>query len=248
MAEAKTVESIRETLEEIHHLQDRLADLNGRLRRGPVLLKNQENNIQKAAAKLDKIKSEHQKLLAESNQKEQEVAAHDRSIEKRRTQLAEAKTNKDYQALQIQIEAALRSRGSLDDAALEAIDKTEKFAENIPPAEDEVKKAEELYEVTKKKFLADKPLIEAEAADWTAELKDAEAKLPKEFREIYNRLVQSNGGNEALAVVANNKYCGGCNLQIPINSLAQILAHKPIVCSSCARLLYVPKEYEFDKG
>ncbi|MDR3181875.1 MAG: hypothetical protein LBT89_02980 [Planctomycetaceae bacterium] len=241
-------ESIRDTLEEIHHLQDNLADLNGRLRRGPILLKNQENNIHKAAAKLDKVKGEHQKLLAESKQKEQEVAAHDQSIEKRRTQLAEAKTNKDYQALQIQIEAALRSRSDLDDTALEAIDRAEKFAENVPPAENEVKKAEELYEATKKKFQADKPALESEIAELTKQLHAIEAKLPREFREIYDRLVRTNGGNEALAIVANNKYCGGCNLQVPINSLAQIVAKKPIVCSSCARLLYIPEDYEFDKG
>jgi predicted nucleic acid-binding Zn-ribbon protein len=241
-------DDIRDALEKLHHLQDRLAELNGRLRRGPVLLKTQENNIQKAGAKLAQVKAEHQKLLAEAKQKENEVAAHDQQIAKRKTQLAEAKTNKDYQALQLQIDTDINTRSVMDDTALEAIMKAEQFAANIPPVEEEVKKYTELYETSQRKINADKPKLEEEIAEFTSQLRGVEVLLPKDFRDIYERLVRTNGGGGTLAVVANNKYCGGCNLQIPINSLALILAKKPVVCSSCGRLLYVPKDYEFDKG
>jgi predicted nucleic acid-binding Zn-ribbon protein len=163
-------------------------------------------------------------------------------------QLQEAKTNKEYQALLLQIQTDEVARGPLDDAALDAIFKAENFAENFPLVEVDLKKAQELYETTKHKFLSEKPHIESEVADYNEQLQTEEVKLPREFREVYERLVRSVGGENALAVVEGQKYCGGCNHQIPVNSLAHIIAKKPVTCSSCARLLYVPADFMFDKG
>ena len=242
------IDNIREVLEQVHLIQTRLGDLNSRLRRGPVLLKNQEANIQKHTGKLDTLKAEYQTLLADVKNKEQEVDVHTQTIARRKLQLQESKTNKEYQALQIQIQTDEAARDVHDDKALEAIEKAERFALKFPPVEAELQKAREIYEATKKKFVADKPHIESEIADYQKELTLEECKMVKEFRDIYNRLVRSVGGENALAVVVDQKYCGGCNHQIPVNSLAHILAKKPITCSSCARLLYVPKDFQFDKG
>lgn len=242
-------DDIRGVLEHIHSIQTILNELNGRLRRGPLLLKNQENNIGKQQEKLDKTNAELQKLKSAAKQKELEVAANEQSLEKRKQQLLEAKTNKEYSALQLQIKADEQARSVLDDEALEAIEKAEKFASTVPAIEAELKKVQELFNTTKERFIAEKPNIERQIKEYTAELLQEETQLPRDFREIYERLVRSmNDGSEVLAVVVNQKFCGGCNHQVPINSLAQILAKKPVVCSSCARLLYLPENFEFDKG
>jgi predicted nucleic acid-binding Zn-ribbon protein len=242
------IDGIRDVLEQVHLIQTRLGDLNGRLRRGPLVLKTQESNIQKFTEKLGKLQEEHRLLVADAKRKEQEVNVHDQVITKRKLQLQEAKTNKEYQALLLQIQLDESARGPLDDTALDAMDKAEKFAMNFPPAEAEVKKAQELYETTKQKFFTEKPHIESEIADYHKQVEAEEAKMPSAFREVYDRLVRSVGGENALAVVEGQKYCGGCNHQIPVNSLAHILAKTPVACSSCARLLYVPADFQFDKG
>ena len=239
---------IRDVLEQVHLIQTRLGDLEGRLRRGPILLKNQEGNIQKLTAKLEQLKAEHRVLVGDAKDKEQKVAAHDQAIAKRKMQLQEAKTNKEYQALQLQIETDEMTRGALDDLALEAMEKAEQFTKNFLPVEAEIKKAQELYDTTKQKFFSEKHHIESEIVEYNKQLQTEESKMPKDFRIVYDRLIHSVGGTNALAVVEDQKYCGGCNHQIPVNSLAHILAKKPVTCSSCARLLYVPADFQFDKG
>ncbi len=238
----------RSVLERVHELQTLLGDLNGRLKRGPIVLKNQEKAIEKQQAQLDSVRETLRTLQAEAKVKENEVAANDLHIAKRKTQLQEAKTNKEYEALQLQIKADEAARGVLDDEALEALDKAENFEKTIPPVELELKKIRDLFQQTKQKLETDKPGVEADIKRYAVQLTEMEAQLPREFREIYDRLIRSVGGYEALGKVENQKFCGGCNHQIPINSLAQILQNKPIVCSSCGRLLYVPKDYVFDKG
>ena len=128
---------IRDVLEQVHLIQTRLGDLEGRLRRGPILLKTQEGNIQKLTAKLEQLKAEHRVLTADAKDKEQKVAAHDQAIAKRKLQLQEAKTNKEYQALQLQIESDEAARGALDDSALDAMEKADNFTQNFPPVEAE---------------------------------------------------------------------------------------------------------------
>jgi len=242
------IDGIRDVLEQVHLIQTRLGDLNSRLQRGPTLLKTQEGNIQKFTAKLEQLQTEHRSLVAEAKDKEQEVAAHDQAIAKRKLQLQEAKTNKEYQALQMQIQADEAARSVLDDAALNAMEKADNFVAKFAPVEAEIKKVQELYDTTKKKVFAEKSFLESEIADYNKQLQVEEAKMPKEFRDVYDRLVRSVGGTNAMAVVEEQKYCGGCSHQIPVNSLAHILAKKPVTCSSCARLLYVPADFEFDKG
>jgi predicted nucleic acid-binding Zn-ribbon protein len=242
------MKEIREILEQIHLLQTRLGSLHSRLRRGPALLKSQEANIQKLTDVCSQIQEQHRTLHADAKRKELEVLARDQALAKRKSQLQESKTNKEYQALQLQIQADEAARSVLDDEALEAIEKAEQFAEKIPAAEADIQKARETFETSRQRFAAEKPEIESEIAELSKRLESEEAKLPREFREVYNRLVRSVGGSEALAVVEQQKFCGGCNHQIPINSLAQILAKKPVTCSSCSKLLYVPADFVFDKG
>ncbi|MDR1926067.1 MAG: hypothetical protein LBQ66_16995 [Planctomycetaceae bacterium] len=239
---------IRGVLERIHNLQSQLGELNGRLRRGKLLMKSQSDAIDKNAATLQKINDEYNKLRGYAKQKELEVTHNDQNLERRRTQLREAKSNKEYQALQSQIAADEAARGVLDDEAIEAIEKADEFFVNIEAAEVELKKSQDLFERTKKKYFEDKPVIEADIVTVSELLKVEEVKLPRDFKEIYDRLVRTVGGKESLSVVENQRYCGACNHQIPINSLAIILQKKPIVCSSCARLLYVPKDFVFERG
>ncbi|MDR1484387.1 MAG: hypothetical protein LBT09_06150 [Planctomycetaceae bacterium] len=239
---------IRDVLERIHELQLQLTELNGRLRRGALLLKSQTAAIQKNEAALQTVTGEYHKLHAYAKQKESEVAHNDLNLAKRKEQLREAKTNKEYQALQLQIAADEAARSVLDDEALEAIEKAEKFHANVEAADLELSKSRELFDSTQLKYAENKPKIESDIAAVSELLKAEEVKLPREFKEIYDRLVRSLGGGESLAVVENQRYCGSCNHQIPINSLAIIMQKKPITCSSCARLLYIPKDFIFDRG
>jgi predicted nucleic acid-binding Zn-ribbon protein len=56
---------------------------------------------------------------------------------------------------------------------------------------------------------------------------------------MYRRIVRGKG-EDALAVV-ENQCCGGCNQQIPLNMLNQIMLDKPVFCKTCGRLLYLPE-------
>jgi len=71
---------IHSVLETLHRLQTQLNDLNGRLRRGPLVLKSQEAAIVKATAQLNAVLEKHKQLQVDVKMKEQEGLTGDQAI------------------------------------------------------------------------------------------------------------------------------------------------------------------------
>ena len=243
-----TVSELTELLGRLERFQRQLADLHSRLRRGSLLAKSQEAAIQTLQQKLEQARTRQKELILDIKEKESRNLESENAIARRKTQLAESKNNKEFQALKAQIAHDEQENSRLADEVLEAMDTGEKFAQTVLDAEEELKKTIQNYETSKKQFQLEEPTIRADIQRYTGELQAAENELPREFREVYDRLVKSHGGDQALAVVTNQKYCGGCNQTLPINFIALVIQGKPVPCSSCGRLLYVPEGYQFAKG
>lgn len=239
---------LTELMDRIHRMQGQLNELAGRLRRMPQVLNVQENNIAKLDKTLSGVLYEQKQLVLESKNKEKEMIASEQSLERRRVQLGEAKTNKEFLALKQQIAADEAANSVLADEAFNALEMSEAYQENVAKAQADLKKAEELHESTKKLFEQEEPLIKNDIANLNIQLKEAERELPADFKEPYERLVRALGGSEALAIVRNGKFCAGCNQQIAINLLAQVIQKKPVTCASCGRLLYVSDDIVFEKS
>jgi len=113
----------------------------------------------------------------------------------------------------------------------------------VVAAEQALAKGKEDAAKAKEAVAAERPGIQEDVERLQAEMKEVEQGLPGEFKESYNRLVRSRG-EDALSLVEGH-YCSGCNRQIPINRINELMMGKPVTCLSCGRLLYLPEEYTF---
>ena len=239
------VHELTKLLGRLERIQRQLADLHSRLRRGPLLAKSQEATIQNLQQKLEQAQARQKALILDLKEKERRNLESENAIARRKTQLAESKNNKEFQALKAQIAADEEANSLLADEVLEAMEKSENFVQVVLDAEAELKKAIKNHETSQKQFQAEEPTIRADLQKYTGELQAAENELSREFREVYDRLVKSHGGDQALAVITNQKFCGGCNQTVAINLIALVIQGRPVPCSSCGRLLYVPEGYQF---
>ena len=241
-------ELMAELLGRLDHIQRQLANLHSRLRRGPLLLKSQDATAQTLHTKLEQARAHHKELQLDVKEKEKRNLESENAIARRKTQLSEAKTNKEFQALKSQIAADEEANSSLADEVLQAMEASEQYEQTVRDAEAELQKTILLFEKTKQQIQAEEPTIRSDIQNYTEQLKAAESELSRDFREVYDRLVKSHGGDQALSVITNQKFCGGCNQTLPINFIAKVMQGQPVPCSSCGRLLYVPENYEFAKG
>ena len=243
MSDLNHENNVASLMEDIHNIQRQLSDLNSRLQRGPKMLKAQENAVNRLLAQLEQVRGEHHQLSKTARYKEEQLAQSENALNRRREQMQEAKNNKEFQALKLQIQADEAANSVLADEALEAIEKADNFMPHIEAAEKELQAAQDLWKKTQESIEKELPLVEADIVRCSDRLKIVEQKVPKEFKDIYLRLARSMGGEQALAWVTDGNFCGGCRQLIPINFVAQVVQGKPVTCKSCGRLLYAPKGF-----
>ncbi len=236
--------SCTDVLRTLHRIHRQLNDLKGRLSRGPLLKKAHQASLEKLQQQFDQAHTEHHDLRIANDQKQLQLGSGEAAVKKRRFQLTRASDNREYQALKDQIAADEMTNSILADEILEGMEKLDELAGKVHAAETELAKGKADAEQACREIDAQEPSIQADMERLQAELKEVESSLPGEFKNLYQRLVRSRG-EDALAMVEGH-YCGGCNQQITINTINDLMLAKPLACLSCGRLLYLPEDYSPD--
>ena len=113
---------ITTALRALHRIHQQLADLRERLDRGPRLARAHAANLQRLQAALEAAKAELAAARKLSDAKQKELQDAETGLERRRTQLRQSTSNKEYQALNDQIAASEMTNSVLADEALEAME------------------------------------------------------------------------------------------------------------------------------
>ena len=236
-------QTIPELMSRLHSLHRQLKTLASRKTQGEHRIRVQKKKIADATARFDEIKGRHTEMVLKAREKEDRFNQSEEALKRRRTQLNEAKNNKEYQSLKDQISADQMINDKLAEEVLEMEEAASDFAPNVEAAKKEITDAETGLADAQKDLEENAPRIAEDVARINADLAVEEAKLPREFQGFYHRLVKDFGGDTALAPVVEHSFCGNCRQQIPIRYIAQICENKPYVCMACGRLLYLPEGF-----
>ena len=227
------------SLRELHRLHSQLADLRGRLERGPKQIAGHEASVaQLTQAVADAHELVKQTQLA-ADRKQLEVRSQEGNIEKWRGQLNTASSNVEYKNLQDQIEAGLMAASVLEDETLELLGRIDDYQLAAGKAEETLESGKAELEKVRNHVESKAETLRTEIARLEADLEQAENKLSGEFLNDYRRVVRSKGA-EGMAPAEDNT-CQGCGQQITINMLADLQLSKPVFCKSCGSLLYLPE-------
>ncbi|MDA7979274.1 MAG: phospholipase [Pirellulales bacterium] len=233
---AMTSDQIR-TLHRIHrqleHLEDRRA-------RGPRQMQAQSAGVKKLEGDHAQAKSVAQAARMAADQKQLQLKSNEGKIEDLQVKLNTANSNKEYQALKEQIAADKMANSVLEDEILESMDKIEELQVAVRQAQERLEKGKAELVKLEGSIVEQLNLIEGDIKRLSAELAQAEASLPDDFRATYDRLVKSMGA-DAMAEV-EGEICSGCFTRIPPNKISQMMLSHEVTCLSCGRLLYLPED------
>ena len=235
--------NISELMVTLHRYHRQLTELRYRLKKGEQLIEYNKTRLGTAQQELEKRTAEQTRMRLAAKENETRLKTFEEGLKKRRTQLGEAKTNKEHQALKDQIEQDEKTGSTLADEVLAALDEVDKFTPTVDEARKEVERLEKLIAEAQTEYDQERPVIEADIVTYSGRLAKQEEDLPLPFEEPYRRLVEKLGGEEAMAPIVNGNYCGHCNTLIPIHFVADICNGRPFTCQACGRLLYVPEDY-----
>jgi hypothetical protein len=223
----------------LHRIQRQLTDLRERLDRGPRQIRVAETHVQHSEEELAKTKAEAKNMRVEADKKQLQLKSNEEKVKELRRKLNSVTSNREYQILLEQIAADEMANSVLADEILEAFEKIDAFQVNVAEAEAGLAAAVQKAAEVRAEVAEVEPSLKADIAKFEAELQESEATLPKEIRDLYERIVRQKG-EDALAII-DSQYCGGCNQQIPLNTCNMVMLGQPVSCKTCGRLLYLPE-------
>lgn len=229
-----------EILRQLHRIHRQRSDLMSRLARGPKQVAARQENCKLAEANLVATKEKLTKTKMVANEKELQLGTRESRVKDLQGKLNACSSNKEYQTLKEQIAADEQANSVLADEILEILNRIEGIEQDVIKAEKNIEIANQDLETTQKKIQNEKELLENDLARINDELGTVEAKLPGDFRGEYERLARARG-HEALACVEGDS-CGGCNQMLNPQTINNLMLNKPVFCSICGSLLYLPED------
>ena len=225
---------------ELHRIHKQLSDLRERKERGPKQIKAREANLARLGEELSKLQGDHKAARVRSDQKQLLLKSGEEKIESLKVKLNAAASNREYQALKDQIAADQMAGSVLADEILEVMEKIDELAGQIAEQQQKINQTKEELAKAQQTLRDQAGLLDADIKRLDAELVKAEAAIPGDFRDGYQRLVNSKQ-DDAMAEVQGD-CCGGCFQRLTPNNLAELSMSLGIVCRNCGRLIYFPED------
>ena len=182
-------------------------------------------------------------LQIKHKQKELDLSAKEAGVKKHETDLYKVKTNREYSALQHEIEALKADNSLLEEEILKLLDEIETVTQAVEAHKTRVDEA--LAVVTVKETQTQQAIASVEK-----QLEQLEAKrnaLTSQIEPLtlsrYERILANRGGLALVPLMG--EACAGCHLVLPPQVINEARLKREIVtCGSCARILYSPDQHE----
>jgi predicted nucleic acid-binding Zn-ribbon protein len=225
---------------DLHDYKNRLA----------AVLKDQvaiENNITKLNDSLAELESAGRKLQATINSHDLEMKSRQEHIEKMRTSLNNAKTNKEYSAILIQISAEKEEVSKIETVMLELMGQLENNNKSAAAVREQLTIAEKSLEDSRRSSSQRVQEIQDHLKSLENHRSEALKAVPPEIFKQYDRICQRYPGDALAPVDFNEKdmdsiTCGGCFMGLNIEDVNLLRGRDEIRrCQSCGRILYLPE-------
>jgi len=225
-------------LRKVAALDSRILELEAKQNRIPELLSRGETELEETRQELTTKEADLKTLRAKTELKEKEFQMAEQAVIKLRNQINQAKTNKEFQALQHEILSKEADNARLEDAVLKEMQKVDRQKEERDALARGLKKAEAEFTERKAELEKEQKALQAEV-DVLARQRAIEGKdVPADIFAKYERLISRRGQTAMVAVVGGT--CQGCFMKMRPETMAQLRKADDLVfCHSCSRILYL---------
>lgn len=149
------------------------------------------------------------------------------------------KTNKEYLALQREIDLAKKRKADIEEQLLTIMEKIDKKSSDKERIQKSFDADRVILDEKKDKVLAQMKELE----DVLAEYKGKDEKLRKDVdKSLLSKYDRIRQGKKGIAVVeCIDGVCKGCHMHIPPQLFNELVrGDKMIICPTCQRILYIP--------
>lgn len=228
-------------LRTLHRMLRQLIDIGERMENGPRKVRVVTTNEANFAQSLEQSKAALLDLRKASHTKQMQLAEREAKIEDMKVKLNVCDSNKEFQLLKDRIAADLQANSVLQDEILEQLEKIDVLIEEVDTAKKNYEKSQSESRRIRDEVDLELNALDAEKTRITQELAEKEKLIPADLIVQYRRLVAGKG-EDALGLT-NSETCGNCNQTLTVQTVSDLMMHKPVFCKGCGCWLYLAENH-----
>ncbi|MBN2452825.1 MAG: hypothetical protein JXB40_01000 [Candidatus Omnitrophica bacterium] len=223
---------------ELQGFDTRLLKIKDELTSIPERIGAIDQSLKEKGASLKKHEDNLKALQLKRKEKEVELQTKEETIKKYTSQMHQVKTNKEYSALQDEINRVKADNSLIEEDILKIFDQIDGVNAEVAGEKELLKKEDAVAAGEKKKLDADAVRIKGDADKLKIERDGLAAKIDKAILAKYERILKNRGGLAVAPIV--DESCQGCFSRMPAQVINEVKMKNAIVCcESCTRILYV---------
>jgi uncharacterized protein len=189
----------------------------------------------------DVLETARQRLKASQEKRreqEKEAATFQSRLSKFKDQLSAVKTNREYQAMQLEIETAQKELGIVEERVLERMMEADALSAEIKKAEQTLVAQQKEVEAEKKTLAEELITVEAALKDATERRQALVKSLPPHLVALFEQVSRARKGL-AIVVATRDGLCSACHVRLRPQAFQEVRRNDQIIqCPSCNRILY----------
>ncbi|MCP4649372.1 MAG: hypothetical protein GY853_04725 [PVC group bacterium] len=227
----------------LQEIDSQIFKLKSELESDPQKIAALESDFQSASESLTHLEGELKQFQLKRKEKELDLDSKEQNIAKQKTQLFQVKSNKEYNALQLEINKVKADNSLLEEEIIGILEQVEK-------AQQAVAKEKENVAVKDQEFKNQKKEIEIAMTELKQQIDGLKVKrdiiqkegITPEVLELYTRIIAHTGELAVVPVVTD--VCQGCFRTVRVQIVNELHLGKLVTCENCARILYVETNEE----
>ena len=228
---------LQKTDQDLHELEQYKVDI-------PNQLETMETVQSEAETRLADQETKVAEIDKNRRQYERDLQAAQEQIKKYQGQLYSVKTNKEYDALQAEIQAQKNRISELEDAILQLISDAETEQEALETIRGETESLIERFSEERTTLQSRLSAVDEDVAVKMDERKRMAMRVENQVLKVYDRIRRNLRGMTVVPV--KKGACSGCFHVIPLQAVMQIRQGRKLVsCESCGRILILEEGLEY---
>ena len=223
---------------DLQNLETAIEEAKRRIAAHPQRIADADARLARAKEALDTARQRLKASQEARREQEKEAATFQSRLSKFKDQLSAVKTNREYQAMQHEIETAQKELGVVEERVLERMMEGDALTA-------EIKKAEQALAAQQKEVEAEKKTLAEELVTVEAALKDATERRQALVKSLAPQLIalfeQVSRARKGLAIVLATRdgLCSACHVRLRPQAFQEVRRNDQIIqCPSCNRILY----------
>ena len=227
-----------ERLIQLQQLESTIAEARARIAAHPQRLADADARLAEAQRVVDDASHKLKEAQEARRALEKDAAVYQGRLTKFKDQLSAVKTNREYQAMQHEIETAQKDLGAAEEKVLERMIEIDQLAAAVKQAETDRAAQKKEIDAEKATMTAELAVVEKTLAETTAARTALVTSLEPRLMALFEQVSKARKG-VAVTTATRDGLCSVCHVRLRPPVFQQVRHNDSVVqCESCQRILY----------